>query len=1357
GVSYIDDFEGTKSTIDLRSYNTWYLGSTPQFQDDLFPEANFYGVQNSILYGFNRAKIAWYIIDPSVFYDRTSNIKPENVTNDELSNHFVRQVQEAEVFPGKEIPNGTPTNIGVFNVAFYPEDKGPYNYDAMPTGISAGVNEDGTLADPESRWGGIMRKIETPDFEAANIEYIEFWMLDPFADDTPNEDLNGGVTGGDLYFNLGDVSEDILKDSRKSYEHGLPISDEFLETEVINTVWGRIPNKLDLVQSFANEAGSREYQDVGYDGLRDETERVYFTGQSEYDSAYHYLDTLRYLYGENSVAYNLAVGDPSGDNYRNYRGGEIDTDLEYASILKKYKEFNGPDGNSPEAQGDGGVYAGNSRQPNAEDLNDDNTLSEGERYFQYKIELKPEKMKVGQNYITDVLSTTDPPIKLANGESAVVKWYQFKIPVRDPSKIVGNITDFKSIRFMRMFMKEFQEPIVLRFATLDLVRGEWRRYPASEDLLEPNVYLTSSDINSKVFDLSAVNTDENRDRVPIPYVKPPGIEDEINIGTTNLTRMNEQSMVINVCNLANGDAVGAYKTTEFDFRQFKYLKMFVHAESAEDTNNVGVGSDWPKYGDLTIFMRLGSDFTQNYYEYEIPLKFTDWGATSPSEIWPENNEFNIDLERLADFKLKRNTAMREPGSDVQLFQPYVAYDGKNKVTVFGSPSISDVEAIMIGVRNPMNSPEEDEQKKCAEIWVNELRLTDFNKQGGWATTGRISMNLADLGNLAFSGLYSSPWFASIDTKITDIQLDAVTQFDIATNLELGKFFPQKAGVRIPMHFDYGENRIIPEYNPLDPDLLLDEVIDSYDLKAQQDSLKSLTVDYTQRKNLNFMNVRKDKVGAQTKSRIYDIENFDLSYSYSENYHRNVDIERDMLQNYMGGLGYNFNTNPKNVKPFEKIGFIANTKALQIIKDFNFYFMPKMFSFRTDMTRMYNERKLRNKSFGDVITLPTYNKTWDWNRMYDLKFDLAQSLTFNFNANVQTYIDEYHGSNKIIDRDDETITPEVKKQQVKDEILRGGTKRNYAQNAGINWNVPINKIPLFNWITSNFGYNVAYNWTASPKSIQDALGNTISNNKNWNINGNADLNKLYNKVGFLKKINEPKRKRPSKKPTRQQPKDQDDSTKVVKPKVNYAKIAYETVFKLLMSVKKVTIQYSENTGTSLPGFMPVAGVLGNNWSTNAPGMEFIFGYQPESPDYFNQEGWLSNDERLNTAFTQFGNNTLNVRFTLEPFKDLKIDITADRTFSENAQSYYTWNPEDEIFNETNRMEMGSYSTSYITWGTAFGGSLSNERSQYFENMKDYRIDIANRLAQQDPRDIKVSDSTGYPEGYGPTSQYVLLPS
>jgi len=1349
GVSYIDDFEGTKSTIDLKYFSTWYLASTPQFQDNLFPEAG----HNDVSYGYNRARLAWYIIDPSIFYDKNSNLRPDNVDNETLSNHYVRQVLENEVFPNREIPNGTPTNISVLNMAFYPEERGPYNYDVTPTSVSAGLNPDGTLAQPDTRWGGMMREIETPDFEAANIEYIEFWMMDPFADGS----INDG-SGGELYINLGDISEDILKDGRKAYEHGLPINDNPPPNEVDTTRWGRVPNKLDLVQSFSNEAGARAYQDVGYDGLRDEDERTFFSEQNNIPSSSKYLYEIETApgLGPNSPAYNQAFTDPSGDDYHNYRGEVYDTDPAYSNILDKYKLYNGPDGNSPESSG-GQTYDGNSRQPNMEDINDDNTLSEGERYYQYRIILKPNKMNVGENYIADEYEAS---VQFANGETGTVKWYQFKVPVRNPDKVIGSITDFKSIRFMRMYMKEFNDPVVLRFATLDLVRGEWRRYPSSEDLLAPGEYIPSSSSNATTFDISAVNIEENGKRLPINYVIPPSIEREVNIGTTNLTRLNEQSMVLDVCDLVDGDVAAAYKTADFDFRQFKRLKMFVHAEKSRE-------SDVLKYGDMTVFIRIGSDFTENYYEYEIPLTFSPWYNQNPESVWPASNEFNIDLERLVQFKLERNNAMREPNSTVTLNFPFVGYDGLNKVTVIGSPSISDVKAMMIGVRNPkktVETPDDDGEAKCAQIWVNELRLTDFNSQSGWAATSRVSMNLADFGNLTISGSYSSPWFSSIDKKITEIPLEGHSQFDIATNLELGKFFPEKTGIRIPMHFDYSEQRIRPKYNPLDPDLQLDDVLASYSDKAQQDSLKALTIDYTQRKNINFINVRKDKVGGQSKSHLWDIENFDVSYSYSEIYHRNVDIEADLERQYTGGLGYMFNNNPKNVKPFENIGFISKTKALQLIKDFNFFFLPKQFSFRTDMNRSIAERKLRNKSFGDVPTFKMTDKTWTWNRIYNLRFDLATSLTLNFDANAASFIDEFPGPNKELwnssgfGTDTLDFTPEEKKDQVRNEILKGGTKTRYNQNIGLNYNIPINKFPLLDWVTATAGYQVAYTWTASPVSIQDELGNTIANNRNITFNGNADLNKLYNKIGFLKKINEPPRKQsPNRKQQQQKGKPSAQDSTQTKPKVNYGKIAYETFFKLLMSIKKASFQYSKNNGTTMPGFIPAPQSLGNDWNMNAPGYEFILGYQPDNPSYFNREGWLTKSSSLNSQYSQMNNQNYNVRITIEPIKEFKIELTADRSISNNIQSYYAFNDSLGDFMQNSRMQSGTFSMSYITWGTAFGGSLANEKSEYFENLKNYRKDVATRLAREHPEDIPVNDTTGYPDGYGPSSQYVLLPS
>ncbi len=1349
GTSYIDDFEGAKSTIDLKNYGTWFLASTPQGQPDLFPETNLTGAINfktQIDYGKNRAKMAWYIIDP-LFYDRNSSLVPPNVSKDELSKNSVRQVLETEVFPNKDIPSGTPTNIAVFNLAYYPSERGPYNFDANPSSFSQGIDANGNLNAPETRWGGIMRKIESTDFEATNVEYIEFWLMDPFADDSTNK--------GKLYFNLGDISEDVLRDSRKSYENGLPTTATV--ENVDTTGWGRVPNVQALVESFDTDEASRQYQDVGYDGLSDTDERLFYS-----DAGLHaFLDTIASAYGPNSQAYQRAFADPSSDNYHYFRGSDYDEDPKFSSVLERYKNFNGPEGNSPtDAQNQENYPTAATTLPDVEDLNRDNTLSEAERYFQYEIELDPAKMEVGQQYITDVYLAQG--IQLPNNKVTSTKWYQFKVPISQPDRAVGGITDFRSIRFMRLFMKDFERPVVLRFATFELVRGEWRKYQNS--LLAAGEYIPDDIQALTTFDVSTLNIEENGFRQPIPYVIPPGIEREINLGTTNLIRLNEQSMVMNVCNLIDGDARAAYKTTDFDFRQYKKLKMFAHAEKSIESQDL-------EYGDLTCFIRIGSDFTENYYEYEIPLTFTEWGtpATDPESIWPAANIFDIDLENLVSVKHRRNIAMRQSGSGVSLNFPYVEYSGDHRITVLGSPTISDVKTIMIGVRNPKKPGVVELEPICAEVWVNELRLTDFNKKGGWAATTTIQAQLADFGQVTLAGMHSSAGFASLDSKISDVNLESVTQLDVSTDLELGKFFPEKAGIRIPMHFDYSETHITPEYNPLDPDIYLQDDLDSYVEKDRQDSVKRLVVDYTQRKNINFMNVRKDRVGSTGKPKIWDIENFNFTYAYSEVYNRNVDIEYDLLQEYRGGFGYNFALAPKNVKPFEKIGFISKTKALKIIKDFNFYYLPKSFSFTTEMQTTYGEMKLRDKSLGLIKIRPTFNKTWDWNRNYNLNFDLAKSLSIQFNAMANAYIDQAPGSK---DKNSEWYNNEARDSiDVRDQIFSFGNMNRYVQNFSVNYTIPIDKLPFLDWVTSTFVYQASYSWTASPRSIQQRLGNQIENSRTIQLNGNLAFDKLYNKSPYFKKLLRPPNQRQrggpaprqrGVRPDQQEAQEEAASDTTEKPKVNYAKIIGEGFLKVLLGIKKATITYSQSTGTGLPGFVPEPDILGSRWSDGAPGLGFTFGSQKDLRQEAGEKGWITRDSTLNQPYLKKYQDAFVFRTTIEPLTDLKIEVTADRNYSENHQEYYRYSDSLDAFNSFSPTDAGSFSISYITWGTAFEKESDDNISETFERMKDMRPEIADQLARENPNwnGNYVYDSlTGdyYPEGYGPTSPEVLRPA
>ena len=1336
GTSYIDDFEGAKSSIDLKNIGTWFLASTPQGQisRDMFPEA---APGSGLAYGFNRAKLAWYTIDP-LFYDRNSNLRPQNVSKDELSRNSVRLVRETEVFPNADPPNGQPMNLSVLNLAFFPEEKGPYNFDVFPSGNSKGIAEDGSLLMPKTRWGGIMRKIESTDFEAANVEYIEFWMMDPFSEDSIHN-------GGDLYFNLGDISEDILRDSRKSYENGLPTSAEVKNVDT--TIWGRVPTLQALVNAFDNDVAARPFQDVGYDGLRDDDERTFFESE--------YLNRIANTYGTSSEAFQKAFNDPASDNYHYFRGADYDLDQQFSSVTQRYKMFNGVEGNSPASEQSGEQFQTQATTlPNVEDINRDNTLNEQERYFQYKVRLNPDRMNVGENYITDVYEATDIPLE--NGKRGKVKWYQFKVPVQSPDQVVGNIQDFKSIRFMRMFLKNFDQPVVIRLATLELVRGEWRKYYSN--LLQPGEYIPDPNQSETDFDISTVSIEENGSRDPIPYVLPPDIEREINVGTTNYQRLNEQAMVLKVCNLLDGDARGTYKTTDFDFRQYKKLKMYIHAEKSIETQEL-------KKGDVTVFVRVGSDFTENYYEYEVPVEFTPWYTTSQNDrlIWPDANRMEIELEKLVEAKQKRNDAMGQPGSMITVLTPFEVFDGENRITVVGMPSLSDIKAFMIGVRNPKKQYAEDNddaQSKCAEIWVNELRLTDFDEKSGFAATARVAANLADLGNVVVSGSYSTPGFGSIEKKVNERQQEAVSQLDLATNLQLGKFFSEKTGLKIPMHIDYSQMKMAPKYNPLDPDILYNDVINDLD-KAEKDSVRNKVQDLTRRTNINFVNMRKEKVGAKGKPRIYDIENFDFSYAYSHIYHQNIDIEYDSRKQYRGGIGYNFINNPKIVKPLSNVK-LFQSKSLALIKDFNFYYLPKVFSFRTDMNRQYSERLLRNKSDALILIEPTYIKSWDWNRLFDLKFDLAQSLKLEYQSNANAYVQEPPGR---IDKGADDY--QAMRDSIWDEILNFGTMNRFTQNMSLNYAVPINKIPLFNWVNLNARYASTFRWEASPRSIQEIMGNTIENSNTINLNGGARLTNLYNKVGFLRKISQkgksptPPRPGPGGRQAPNEKKEEpivdlaaDSTASAKKPSLIFKTLGIGAV-KLLIGFKDVQLNYTESNGILLPGFTPKPDILGNRLSDMAPGMGFAFGSQRDIRGQAVDNDWLTTDTLLNNAYVTRLTRNFNIRSTYEPFPEFRIEFTADKTESFGHQEYFKANSNGE-FTSSSPQDRGSYSVSFLAWKTTFRKDAKDNLSQTFEEFKENRRVIAARLSAENPFSTGI-DSTGYPVGYGDGSQDVLIPA
>jgi len=1326
GTSYIDDFEAATTTIDLKitPIRDWLLSSVPQHHPS-FPEGNI--ASNTLLdVGFNRAKMAWYIIDP-LFYanDRTL---PGNVTKDELSKNSVRQVLQTEVFPNREIASGQPTTMPILNIVYYPKDVGPYNYDAEGSRYSKGINENGELNEPATRWGGVMRRIESSDFEYSNIEYIELWMMDPFSENPEHK-------GGEILFHLGEISEDILKDSRKSFEHGLPVNE--LVIDVDTTIWGRVPIKQSLVNNFSNDPGSREYQDVGYDGLRDEDERLFFSRNGQHN----YLPTIEARFGGGSKVFQDAYEDPSHDNFHYFRSAEYDSNPDFASILKKYKNYNGPDGNSSTASPDGYMIQ-STTLPNVEDIDNDNTLNEDERYFEYMISLRPKDMeRTGENSITDIYTAKN--VRLFNGKNTEVKWYQFKIPVNTPNNVYGNIRDFRSIRFLRMVFRGFEEEVVCRFAKFQLVRADWRRYQYA--ILDNGEYVPTED--ESVLSISSINIEENSYRDPVPYVLPPGIDRENNYTQLTTTRRNEQSMVLKVVDLPDGFAKAVYKNTNFDFTQFEHLKMFVHAEGVDASRSNG-------YGDLTLFIRMGSDITSNYYEYDVPLKFTDWGVSrmSDEEIWPPENNIDIDLEKLVGYKNTRNSS----GHPYQV--PYIVYEGNQKITILGTPSISEVKAIMIGVRNPKS---DDRRNRSAEIWVDELRLTDFINKQGWGATGRIRIDMADIGNIQFTALHTSAGFGSLEEKTNARSRDNITLLDFSTNMELGKMSPENWGVKLPMHFDYSHNRAVPQYSPFDPDIKYRDVVRALNAGEKTD-YRNAAIDVVNRTNINFMNMRKERTNLQKNPHFWDFENWDFSYAYSRMIAHNFDIKYDRQLKHTAGIGYTYTLRPKEVTPFKKMTSLKSP-WLKLIKDFNFYYLPNMWSFRTNLMREYQEKEMRNNYVDALILMsPTYYKNITWDRNYTLRWDLARSLKLQYNATANTIIHELPGAKQATDR---YGTREAKAKQIKSEFAHLGTYEGYNQATNLTYNVPLDKIPVTDWISVTATYDGTYHWMANAWALRNTLGNTIENQANISINGRLNMNTLYNKSGYLKKLNSARQPvRPSSPPPKPGAKETpQDSTNLKQPKEgpSFARKSLDGMFKFLMMLKDVSGTYMQTDGTLQPGFMPVPGYFGIN--DGAPGWDFVFGFQDK--DFVKRairEQWLTGDSTLNVPFSRKHTQSIRAQATLEPLRDFRIDISMSRQYSETYSAFMRADAYGNFPDQPMSPSItGAFNISTFLLKTTFQSTSKTTPfgSTPYNTMRDNRLIISTRLGEDrhniDPNYDPNVDTSMYKNGYGETSQDVLL--
>ncbi len=1328
GVVYIDDFEGSKSGIDLRfPLVSWALASTPAHASDkngneLFPEAVS---NNNINYGKSRAKLAWYQIEQTL----QQVDAPNNPISDRnlLSDPRVRQVYQKEIFPQRTTGFGE-GQLTTFDLAYYPKEKGPYNYEDDVTK----VNQVGQFIDPKTKFGGIMRSIDQPDFETSNIEFIEFWMQDPFI--LPQY---ANSTGGKLYFNLGNVSEDILKDGRRFFENGL--STPNAPSTMDNTVWGRVPrNPIQVTNAFSNIPEDRLFQDVGLDGVSD-------TGEVNVQSSY--ISRLAANFGTVSKIYQDAIKDPSNDDYKNYRDAVFGGN---DGIIARYKNYYGTEGNSPVSNG-GQFSTAATMYPDAEDLNKDNTLNETEEYFQYVVDIKPKnstEMLIGNNFIVD---KKEVAVNLVNGTTRNETWYQFRIPIGGYERKIGNIPDFKSIRFMRMFLTGFEDSVVMRFGLLQLTRNVWRKFKYKID--STGLYSPTS---ATPFNVEAVNIEENDARSPLPYRTPKDIKRVQTLSNNGVNLLqNEQSMSINFCNLRKGDAKAVFQTfANRDIRQFRKLSMYIHAEQAQNPANTIVNKD------LTAVVRLGTDFVNNYYEVRIPLMLTplNLGLNPDTDqyndsLWYPSNSLDLDLEMLTKIKQARNLSSIPTGQMFRQLQTNGQVYG-----VVGNPNLGEIRGVLLGVENSFS------QSACGQVWLNELRLSSINEQGGMAALGRVDVNLADLGTLSVSATAHTRGFGTIEQRVAERYRDDFFQFDAAANIEIGKLLPKNSGLSVPLYASYSQTISSPQYDPYDMDITLKNKLRTSPTKAIKDSIRNNAIDFTSIKTVNFTNVRKNKMNGKAP-KIYDIENVDLSYSFIKTESHSPLIEKNEVTRHRGAIGYNYSLQPKYIEPFKWVFKKTKTKWVDLIKDFNFSYLPSQLSFKADINRQFGAIKPRSVGENKYIIPETYDKYFTMQRDYVMRWNFTKSINFDYTATDNARVDEPAGR----------IDTKSKKDSVWNNFFKGGRNTIFNQVGNFSYTLPTNKFPLLNWTTVNFRYQALYKWIGASRLAVN-LGNFLENGYQEEATFQMDFSRIYQKSKWIKQLDQPSDIENKEKWKNRVTKVRDSvltrsgkkvlrTRRIVDPSaMPYENGAFRFVGKMLTSIKQANISVSQNANTRLPGYMDSTKFFGQNFNSMAPGFDFIAGRQPDT-SWLNRksnQGLISNDSNFNSLFQQNFDQKITLSAQLEPIRDLNITLNVSKTFSKNYSETFryldTLNGTNPSFLHLNPYAGGSFDVSYISYKTLFGKFYPNRVSETFKTFQQNRVVLSQRLGKLNPYSSgQPVGADGFYYGYGKYAVDVLIPS
>lgn len=1293
GLSFIDDFEGASLKINLLNPNRWNLAAAPAaipgYEPDrfFFEEANFPGQpistrQSNLDRSDLRSKFSWYTI-------------PRNITTILDNAEFTPESEQVfvnDVFQGREIQSRQEDIIATLDLYYNPTERGPYNYNMD---LKQLLEEE-----PEKTWGGMTAVIPAgqEDFTQNNIEFLEFWVQPVL----PGGDLPAGATvedyNGKMYIDIGLVSEDVIPNSKLNTEDGLALNPETLIPDDPGNPRSVMPaNPPPPEGQFSN--ANRDLEDVGLDGLPNSGGSG---GMNERSLFSEFVAAMKIQWGENSPQYQRIARDPSNDDYVYY--GE--SAVQHLPLHERFHRLLAyPDGNTPIDQSDKRAIT---NRPNTEGLVNPSSVSLTNSYFQYEVELNPADeslLEIGTpgTFIVDKVSRP--------GSRQQDRWYQVRVPITEFQRKVGDINDFQNITYIRIWMSGYKQPFTLRFATLEFVGSQWRQDENINRQNDPNAELR----------ISTINIEENASRRPIPYRQPEGGIRAQNRGSQLQSLQNEQSLVLDVTGLAPGAThlVKRVYPGGLNLLNYSNMRMFVHGEGYNHRE------------EAELVMRFGNDLENNFYEYRQPVTPSDpfypyQDGYDPSnsgqlleearQVWLyDENSMNIVLSAFNQLK-----QLRDQEGDGDLSQLYERRDILEDavpgavVAIRGNPSLGRVSEVGMGIRNPYDPQNPDAGGTPildAQFWLNELRVSGFDNEKGWAANARATLKLADFATLNANITRQTQGFGALDSRLGQRRVSNELAYDLSTNMNLDAFIPARYGWSIPVSLSARRSSSVPKYLPNQGDIRFTDFEQAVRSRSdinedQQDRLinnqRKEIETYSETYSVNLSNLTKNSSEGRLTSLILD--NTTVSYNYNTTEGRSPQYLFQDNWNFNGSLRYNLAL--RNVKFLQPLAFLEELPLARLLSGLQIGYLPNHVTASVGTRRSYDERKRRVLT-GEAEQPVEQTHAFTYDTSVGIGFNPIRSVTTSFQAQ-NTFdlarISVTEGGRT--EADSTAFTPDPSMEVFREIFTGDRTPRrsNYTESYTAGWQPRFNQVSALDWLTYNARYAGGFSWENTPYGSE--LGARLSNTFRLDHTFRFDINRLFNKVPLYEGAVEADR-------TEAAARRNQNSDEIELDFRDHLRYFGRKSALALLSLTTIDINYSQTKTGAQSGYDGHSGffdMFGTDYYSPS------FGYRIGLEERILRDHLIANPDgsaavQLPAANTYSDNLSLTTR--LNPFRNLSVDLTWETQWDERNTESMTLYPDNTI--NSILSATGNITSSVWAFGSGYETLFKSQLQMAFDGM------------------------------------------